>query len=191
MKNIFSLNCILVFLVIGNSIVSNAQTIKKIDSLFVTQSKEEELNFDERIDPLPENNNEYVENMLSFAKTFLGTPYLSSGASPTGFDCSGFVSYVLGNFGFSIIHSSYGMAEYGKTVRLSEVRPGDLMFFKGSNINSSKIGHVALVVDVSNEDGIKFIHASSSKGITIDKFNGSKYYVPRYVTTKRLDYGQE
>jgi cell wall-associated NlpC family hydrolase len=83
------------------------------------------------------------------------------------------------------------MAEYGKTVRLSEVKPGDLMFFKGSNINSSKIGHVALVVDVSNEDGIKFIHASSSKGITIDKFNGSKYYVPRYVTTKRLDYGQE
>jgi cell wall-associated NlpC family hydrolase len=191
MKNIFSLNCILVFLVIGNSIVSNAQTIKKIDSLSVTQSKEEELNFDERIDPLPENNNEYVENMLSFAKTFLGTPYLSSGASPTGFDCSGFVSYVLGNFGFSIIHSSYGMAEYGKTVRLSEVRPGDLMFFKGSNINSSKIGHVALVVDVSNQEGIKFIHASSSKGITIDKFNGSKYYVPRYVTTKRLDYGQE
>ncbi len=181
----------MVFLVIGNSIVSNAQTIKKIDSLSVTQSKEEELNFDERIDPLPENNNEYVENMLSFAKTFLGTPYLSSGASPTGFDCSGFVSYVLGNFGFSIIHSSYGMAEYGKTVRLSEVRPGDLMFFKGSNINSSKIGHVALVVDVSNQEGIKFIHASSSKGITIDKFNGSKYYVPRYVTTKRLDYGQE
>lgn len=191
MKNIFSFYSILFFLVIGNSMVCNAQNRKKIDSLFVTQSQDEGLNFEERIDPLPENSNEYVDNMLSFAKTFLGTPYLSSGASPTGFDCSGFVSYVLGNFGFSIIHSSYGMAEYGKTVRLSEVKPGDLMFFKGSNINSSKIGHVALVVEVSKEEGIKFIHASSSKGIAIDKFNGSKYYVPRYVTTKRLDYGQE
>ena len=191
MKNIFSFNLFLFFLVTGHSFVSNAQTIKKTDSLSLSPTTDEGLNFEERIDPLPENSNEYVENMLSFAKTFLGTPYLSSGASPTGFDCSGFVSYVLGNFGFSIIHSSYGMAEYGKTVRLNEVKPGDLMFFKGSNISSSKIGHVALVVEVSKEEGIKFIHASSSKGITIDKFNGSKYYVPRYITTKRLDYGQE
>jgi cell wall-associated NlpC family hydrolase len=154
-----------------------------------TKDEEPELNFDERPDPIKENNSDYVDNIISFAKTFLGTPYLSSGASPTGFDCSGFVSYVLGNFGFDIIHSSYGMAEYGKTVKISEIRPGDLMFFKGSNANSSRIGHVALVVEVDPIEGIKFIHASTSKGIAIDRFNGSKYYVPRYITTKRLDYG--
>ena len=142
-------------------------------------------------DSLPQNNSAYVDNMLRFAKTFLGTPYLSSGASPTGFDCSGFVSYVLGNFGMDVIHSSYGLAEYGRTVKLSEVRPGDLMFFKGSNSGSSRIGHVAIVYEVHPTEGIKFIHASSSKGITIDRFNGSAYYVPRYVTTKRLDYGVE
>ncbi|MBP6458557.1 MAG: C40 family peptidase [Crocinitomicaceae bacterium] len=150
-----------------------------------------ELNFEERVDPLPVNNSTYVDNMLSFAKTFLGTPYLSSGSSPTGFDCSGFVSYVLGNFGFDIVHSSYGMAEYGRTVKLSEARAGDLMFFKGSNSGSNKIGHVAIIYEVNPTDGIKFIHASTSKGIAIDQFNGSKYYVPRYVTTKRLDYGVE
>jgi cell wall-associated NlpC family hydrolase len=150
---------------------------------------EPQLNFDERPSPINENNSDYVNEIISFAKTFLGTPYLSSGASPTGFDCSGFVSYVLGNFGFDLIHSSYGMAEYGKTVKLSEVKPGDLMFFKGSNSNSSRIGHVALVVEVDPIEGIKFIHASTSKGIAIDRFNGSRYYVPRYITTKRLDYG--
>ena len=149
------------------------------------------LDFKVHLDSLPQNNSAYVDNMLGFAKTFLGTPYLSSGASPTGFDCSGFVSYVLGNFGLDVIHSSYGLAEYGRTVKLSEAKPGDLMFFKGSNSGSSRIGHVAIIYDVHPTEGIKFIHASSSKGISIDRFNGSAYYVPRYVTTKRLDYGIE
>jgi len=149
------------------------------------------LDFKVHADSLPQNNSAYVDNMLGFAKTFLGTPYLSSGASPTGFDCSGFVSYVLGNFGMDVIHSSYGLAEYGRTVKLSEAKPGDLMFFKGSNAGSSRIGHVAIIYEVNPTEGIKFIHASSSKGITIDRFNGSAYYVPRYVTTKRLDYGVE
>ncbi len=179
MKNVFSflLFTFFTFFVIN----INAQ---------INDSEDEpQLNFDERPDPIPQNNTAYVDNIISFAKTFLGTPYISSGASPTGFDCSGFVSYVLGNFGFDIIHSSYGMAEYGKTVKLSEVKPGDLMFFKGSNASSNRIGHVAMVVEVDQTEGIKFIHASTSKGIAIDRFSGSKYYVPRYITTKRLDYG--
>jgi cell wall-associated NlpC family hydrolase len=168
----------------------SAQTILKNDSITSSKSKAK-LDFKVHTDSLPQNNSAYVDNMLGFAKTFLGTPYLSSGASPTGFDCSGFVSYVLGNFGMDVIHSSYGLAEYGRTVKLSEAKPGDLMFFKGSNSGSSRIGHVAIIYEVNPTEGIKFIHASSSKGITIDRFNGSAYYVPRYVTTKRLDYGVE
>ena len=176
-------------------LIFSLYSLRGVAQVNTTESKvnEEdlELNLEERVDPLPINNTTYVDNMLSFAKTFLGTPYLSSGSSPTGFDCSGFVSYVLGNFGFDIVHSSYGMAEYGRTVKLSEARPGDLMFFKGSNSGSNRIGHVAIIYEVHPTDGIKFIHASTSKGIAIDQFNGSKYYVPRYVTTKRLDYGVE
>ena len=168
----------------------SAQTSLKKDSITSSKSKAK-LDFKVHTDSLPQNNSAYVDNMLGFAKTFLGTPYLSSGASPTGFDCSGFVSYVLGNFGLDVIHSSYGLAEYGRTVKLSEAKPGDLMFFKGSNSGSSRIGHVAIIYEVNPIEGIKFIHASSSKGITIDRFNGSAYYVPRYVTTKRLDYGVE
>ena len=168
----------------------SAQTTLKKDSITSSKSKAK-LDFKVHTDSLPQNNSAYVDNMLGFAKTFLGTPYLSSGASPTGFDCSGFVSYVLGNFGLDVIHSSYGLAEYGRTVKLSEAKPGDLMFFKGSNSGSSRIGHVAIIYEVNPTEGIKFIHASSSKGITIDRFNGSAYYVPRYVTTKRLDYGVE
>ena len=170
--------------------IGNTQTNLKKDSLSIVKSQSK-LDFKASNDTVPQNNSAYVDNMLGFAKTFLGTPYLSSGASPTGFDCSGFVSYVLGNFGMDVIHSSYGLAEYGRTVKLSDARPGDLMFFKGSNSGSSRIGHVGIIYEVHPTEGIKFIHASSSKGVTIDRFNGSAYYVPRYVTMKRLDYGVE
>lgn len=132
--------------------------------------------------------NEYVDEIINFAKRFLGTPYRYGGATPSGFDCSGFISYVMGNFGIQLSRSSPGIAEFGKTVKLSELQPGDLMFFKGRNISSSGVGHVAMVVEVVNGQ-IKFIHSSTSRGVIIDTFNASKYYVPRYIKSKRLDYG--
>lgn len=138
-------------------------------------------------DSLPKINKQ-VEEILKFAKKFLGTPYHYAGATPSGFDCSGFIYYVMGNFGMRVSRSSPGLAEYGKSVKLAELQPGDLMFFKGRNLNSSSVGHVAMVVEV--KDGIiKFIHSSTSRGVIIDTFNGSRYYVPRYLKSKRLDYG--
>lgn len=94
----------------------------------------------------------------------------------------------MGNFGFQLSRSSPGIAEFGKTVKLSELQPGDLMFFKGRSVNSTSVGHVAMVVEVNN-GVIKFIHSSTSRGVVIDTFNGSQYYVPRYLKAKRLDYG--
>lgn len=135
-------------------------------------------------------NSEHVDKIIDYAKNFLGTPYRSAGMTPSGFDCSGFIYYVMGNFGLTLTHSSYGMAEFGKTVKLADIRPGDLMFFKGSSTKSSRIGHVAMVVEVG-PNSIKFIHSSTSRGVVIDNFVGSKYYIPRYITTKRLDYGVE
>lgn len=143
-----------------------------------------------QLDTTVRKNSQQVDQIINYAKKFLGTPYRSAGMTPSGFDCSGFIYYVMGNFGLTLTHSSYGMAEFGKTVKLSEIRPGDLMFFKGSSVNSSRVGHVALVVEVG-PNSIKFIHSSTSRGVVIDNFVGSKYYVPRYITTKRLDYGVE
>lgn len=124
--------------------------------------------------------------IISYAKKFMGVPYVWGGMSPSGFDCSGFINYVFKGFGFNLTRTSYGLAELGKTVRLSELRPGDLMFFKARNLNTTRVGHVALVVDTT--DGIiQFIHAART-GIRIDTFNNSSYYVPRYIKSKRMDY---
>jgi cell wall-associated NlpC family hydrolase len=132
--------------------------------------------------------NKQVEEIIQFAKRFLGTPYHYAGSTPSGFDCSGFIYYVMGNFGMRLSRSSPGIAEFGKTVKLAELQPGDLMFFKGRNTGSSGVGHVAMVVEVK-EGVIKFIHSSTSRGVIIDTFNNSRYYVPRYLKAKRLDYG--
>lgn len=129
---------------------------------------------------------EKSDAIIEYAKKFMGVPYVWGGMSPSGFDCSGFINYVFKGFGFGLTRTSYGLAELGKTVRLSELRPGDLMFFKARNLNTTRVGHVALVVDTT--DGIiQFIHAAST-GIRIDTFNNSSYYVPRYIKSKRMDY---
>ena len=135
-------------------------------------------------------NDEIINGIISYAKEFLGTPYKYAGTSPIGFDCSGFIYYVLGNFGFNITRTSYGMAEFGETIKLAQVKPGDLLFFKGRNLNSKTVGHVALVVE-NGKEGIKMIHASTSRGVVIDVFTNSSYYVPRFLKAKRLDYGVE
>jgi cell wall-associated NlpC family hydrolase len=135
--------------------------------------------------PLP--NDPQVDAIINYAKRFLGVPYRYGGTTPSGFDCSGFINYIFGSFGFDLVRSSYGLAELGTTVLLSEIRPGDLMFFKGSNVNSSTVGHVGMVIEVK-EDALNFIH-SANGGVQITNFKTSKYYIARYVKTKRLDYG--
>ena len=70
---------------------------------------------------------------------------------------------------------------------LIKKKDGHKLFFKGSNINSSTVGHVALVVEVA-PNTLKFIH-SANGGVRIENFVTSKYYIQRYIKAKRLDYG--
>ncbi len=174
------------FFLLLNSNFSFSQ--QKTDSIQVTSNHINDttnLSSKDSIVPI----NEEVEQIISFAKKFLGTPYRYAGATPSGFDCSGFINYVMGNFGIELSRSSPAMAEFGKTIKLADLQPGDLMFFKGRSTSTGSVGHVAMVCEVKPDGTIKFIHSSTSKGVTIDTFNGSKYYVPRYLKAKRLDYG--
>ena len=159
-------------------------------SNLLSQNKSDSLSEVYKDSTLEFSNSEFINDIISYSKKFLGTPYKYAGTSPIGFDCSGFIYYVFGNFGLRITRTSYSMAEFGETVRLSKVRPGDLLFFKGRNLNSSNVAHVALVVE-STDNGIFMIHSSSSRCVVIDNFSKSKYFIPRFLKAKRLDYGVE
>lgn len=85
-------------------------------------------------------------DVVSFARQFVGTPYVYGGASPSGFDCSGFVSYVWGNYGVSMPRSTYSMISWAQangtwTSDYSQLGAGDPVF--------THSGHVLLVVSPS------------------------------------------
>jgi len=79
------------------------------------------------------------ERAVRIARRYLGTPYSYGGASPGGFDCSGFVMYVYGKLGVALPHHAASQYALGRAVAYSALRPGDLVFFSG-------LGHVGLYV---------------------------------------------
>lgn len=124
-----------------------------------------------------------ADQVIDFAKKFLGVPYVYGGASPTGFDCSGFIQYVFKEFGYSLARTAGDQSLFGFDVTLSEVQPGDLLYFKGRNVKSTAIGHVGMVTAVT-EGKIEFIHAAG-KSVRMDVLNNSSYYVPRFIKARR------
>ncbi|HEX3076011.1 MAG TPA: NlpC/P60 family protein [Lachnospiraceae bacterium] len=99
-------------------------------------------------------------DMVSFAKQFLGNPYVWGGTSLTnGTDCSGFVMSIYAHFGYGISRTSRAQAGNGSTISASSVRPGDLVFYS----NGGGINHVAMYIG-----GGQVIHASNPRtGIKI------------------------
>jgi cell wall-associated NlpC family hydrolase len=107
-----------------------------------------------------------------------GTPYRLGGEDPAGFDCSGFVQYVLGRHGLLMPRTVEAQAREGRTVRLAEVRPGDLVFFSTVAPGPS---HVGIAVG-----GGEFVHAPSSLGVVRVERLGSSYWAPRVVAVRRV-----
>ncbi len=116
-----------------------------------------------------------ASQLLDFAKSLIGTRYRYASSNPTvGFDCSGFVSYVYKQFGFSGARSSADFAKKGKTISLSEAKLGDILIFTGTNSKLRTAGHVGIIYAKDEDGNIKFIHSSSgkAKGVTITNLDG-------------------
>lgn len=128
-----------------------------------------------------------IDSLINYSLSFIGTPYRMGGGSTKGFDCSGFVSYLYNKYGLQLPRSSREQALIGQQVDLKSVQKGDLIFFKGRNIKSSYIGHVALVIEVSSDtNDVKMIH-STRHGLRTDWLSKEPYYKNRYVTSRRLE----
>ncbi len=133
-------------------------------------------------------NNALANRMVDYAAKFLGTRYVWGATGPSSFDCSGFTSYVYRNFGITINRTSSMQYTQGKAVRqVRDMQPGDLMFFSSRRSGPGRVGHVAMVVSVDRENGTcTFIHASTKKGVTYQKFPDNGYYSNHYIGAKRI-----
>jgi peptidoglycan DL-endopeptidase CwlO len=95
------------------------------------------------------------QRAVRIARKQLGVPYVYGGASPSGFDCSGLVSWVYGRLGLSLPHNAAALFGVGRPVSRWKLRPGDLVFFRG-------LGHVGLYIGKN-----RMIHAPQS-GRTVE-----------------------
>ena len=121
-------------------------------------------------------------NVVAYAEKFLGIKYKWGGKTPkSGFDCSGFTSYVMQENGVNVQGASHHQSKLGKRVSKSKVAPGDLIFFgKGS-----KVSHVAIVKTNSN-NSLEVIHSTSGSGVTVDDINDSNYWNKRYLYARQV-----
>jgi cell wall-associated NlpC family hydrolase len=126
------------------------------------------------------------EEILAFARTQLGVPYLFASTDPAqGFDCSGFITYVFNHFGIYVPRSSIQFTNEGTEVDLENAAPGDLILFTGTDSTATHVGHMGIVENRRN-DTLFFIHSSSGKanGVVITPFQ--RYYEKRFVKVIRV-----
>jgi cell wall-associated NlpC family hydrolase len=114
------------------------------------------------------------EELVAYAKQFLGVPYVWAGDDPKGFDCSGFTSYIFKNAGKELPRRAVDQYEASKKLKEKTIEKGDLIFFD----NGSGISHVGLIISEKGESPV-MIHASSSKGIVITEIQSSEYWSKR------------
>ena len=119
--------------------------------------------------------------IVDTAMKHLGTRYVYGGASPSGFDCSGFTMYVYSQHGYSLPHTATGQWQSGlgsRVYSIGELQPGDLVFFNDPSRNAGKAcSHAGIYIGSG-----QFIHSSSSKsnGVIISDLT-SGYYNTYFV----------
>ena len=119
-----------------------------------------------------------AQKIIATARQYLGVPYQWGGASPSGFDCSGFVQYVFGAHGITLPRTSKQQWTIGSSVSKGNLKPGDLVFF--ANTYAEGISHLGIYIG----DG-QFIHSSSSKGVVISLLSNS-YWASHYYGARRV-----
>jgi len=127
-----------------------------------------------------------TSKMMEYASKFLGTRYRLGATGPSMFDCSGFTSYVFRNFGINLNRTSRMQYTQGTKVKVSEMQPGDLIFFSSASSGRGNVGHVGIVAEVDANGSCKFIHASVKRGVTYQKFPDNGYFDRHFIGVKRV-----
>lgn len=126
------------------------------------------------------NSDSLGQKIVNYALQFVGYRYVYGEESPEkGFDCSGLMYYVYGQFGYKLQRTAHDQCmKNGTPVAKSDLQKGDLIFFSS---NGSHVGHVGMYIGNG-----QFVHASTSKtGVIISDLNSS-YYTRVYYAARRI-----
>ena len=124
-------------------------------------------------------NSSMGQQVVAYAKQFMGVPYVYGGNGPNSFDCSGFTSYIYRHFGYTLNRTASTQLSNGTAVAKSELQPGDLVFFRYNT--SYPASHVGIYIGNG-----QFIHASTNKyQVQIDQLN-TGHYANVYIAARRI-----
>jgi cell wall-associated NlpC family hydrolase len=117
-------------------------------------------------------------DVADLAQQYVGSPYRWGGASPAGFDCTGFVMWVFSQFGVGLPHNEAGQLASGTAVSADDLQPGDVVVF--ANTYRRGLSHVGIYVGNG-----KFVHAVDERhGVLVSNLWDS-YWGPRFVGASR------
>lgn len=123
-----------------------------------------------------------IEKLINYAKTHVGKKYRRGAEGPDRFDCSGFTMYCFKYVGVKITRTSASqsqMTKYKKIEKISDLKPGDLMFFKTQR--TSGVGHAGIYIGNN-----KFIHSAPNSGVEIRTLSAGQYYYRQFKWGRRV-----
>jgi cell wall-associated NlpC family hydrolase len=116
--------------------------------------------------------------LANFAEQYVGSPYRWGGASPSGFDCTGFVMWVYSQFGVAMPHNEAGQLASGERVGADDLQPGDVLIF--ANTYRAGLSHAGIYLG----DG-QFVHAVDERHGVMVSALWDNYWGPRLVGASR------
>ncbi len=125
--------------------------------------------------------NTSLDDIIKTAQTYIGTPHCMGGHSKKCTDCSGFVMAVFAEYGIKLPHGSQDQSYYGEVLQSrKDLKEGDLVFFYKTYNTSNLVTHTGIYLGDN-----KFIHASSSKGVTISSLVGT-WWEDKFIFGTRI-----
>lgn len=117
--------------------------------------------------------------IVAEAQKYIGAPYVAGGASPSGFDCSGYVYYVLKNLGLAPARTPAAQMNMGVTVSKGDLQPGDIVYF--ITASSGIVSHVGIYTGNG-----QFLHAPNSRSTVSYSDLTTGYWSEHYYSARRV-----